>query len=194
MMPGMTRTQRDRIIMIVAGTCVVIVALWMLLVQSLNGTLVERQKKISAAQANLDHATSIIHRSGQIQEELDQKINNLRDIEDSMASGDVYSWAILTLNKFKAPYRVSIPSYSPAQLGPIGLLPDFPYSAATFSISGTALYHDFGRFLADFENNYPYMQVQNVELRPATGLNSDEPEKLEFRMEIVALVKVAGIK
>lgn len=194
MIPSLTKTQRDRIIMIAVGTVIVIVAMWMLLVQNLNGTLVERQKKITVAQENLDHATSLIRRSGQIQEELDQKLGKLREIEDSMASGDLYSWVILTLNKFKAPYRVSIPSYSPAQVGPVGVLPDFPYSAATFSISGTALYHDFGRFVADFENSYPYMQVQNLELRPTTGSGSDEPEKLEFRMEIVALVKSAGTK
>ena len=194
MMPSLTKTQRDRIIMIAVGTVIVIVAMWMLLVQSLNRTLVERQKKITVAQEKLDHATSLIRRSGQIQEELDQKLDKLREIEASMASGDLYSWVILTLNKFKAPYRVSIPSYSPAQVGAVGILPDFPYSAATFSISGTALYHDFGRFVADFENSYPYMQVQNLELRPTTGSGSDEPEKLEFRMEIVALVKSADTK
>lgn len=194
MMPKLTKTQRDHILMITAGTVIVIAVLWMLLVQSLNRTLEVRQKKIAMAQANLDRATSLIHRSGQIQEEYDRKRARLRDIEEGMASGDLYSWVILTLNKFKTPYRVSIPSYSPAQLGEVGVLPDFPYSAATFAISGTALYHDLGRFVADFENNFPYMRVQNLELRAATGAGADEPEKLEFKMEIVALVNAAGTK
>jgi hypothetical protein len=194
MMPSLTKTQRDRIVMIAAGTVIVVVALWILLVQGLNTTLAERQKRISTAQANLDRATSLIRRSGQIQEELDRKADKLREIEDGMASGDLYSWVILTLNKFKAPYKVSIPSYSPAQLGEVAVMPDFPYSAATFAISGTAFYHDFGRFVADFENDYPYMRVQNLELHPATGVGAEEPEKLEFRMEIVALVKSAGAK
>jgi len=194
MMPRLTKTQRDRIIMIAAATVVSIAALWMLLVQSLNTTLQDRQKKIAAAQANMDRATSLIRRSGQIQEELEQKRARLREIEDNMASGDLYSWVILTLNKFKAPYKVSIPSYSPAQLGEAALLPDFPYSAATYAISGTALYHDLGRFVADFENSFPQMRVENLELRPATGVGAGEPERLEFKMEIVALVKSAATR
>lgn len=194
MIRNLTRTQRDRILMITAGVAVVIFALWMGLVQGLNGTLEARQKKIVAAQGNLDRATGLIRRSSQIQDELEMKRTRLREIEDDMASGDLYSWVILTLNKFKAAYRVSIPNYSPAQMGEVGLLPDFPYSAATFAISGTTLYHDFGRFVADFENSHPYMRVQNLELHPATGPGADEPEKLEFKMEVVALVKSAGTK
>jgi Tfp pilus assembly protein PilO len=192
MTSSLTKTQRDRIIGIVVGTLVIVAALWFLLVQSLNATLAERQKKIAAAQANMDRAASLIRRSGQIQEELDGKTIKLREFEENMASGDLYSWVILTLNKFKVPYKVAIPSYSPAQLGEVGILPDFPYSAATYAISGTGLYHDIGRFVADFENNHPHLRVQNLELRPATGIGTEEPERLEFKMEIVALVKTGG--
>jgi hypothetical protein len=57
-------------------------------------------------------------------------------------------------------------------------------------LRGTALYRDFGRFIADFENKFPHMRVQNIEMEPAAqiaGANTD-PERLSFRLEIVALV------
>ena len=50
---------------------------------------------------------------------------------------------------------------------------------------------DFGKFVADFENAFPYMRIQNIELdpNPSSSANpSNEPEKLGFKMEIVALV------
>lgn len=194
MMPSLTKTQRDRIVAIVIGTVLVVVVLWIYLVGSLNATLADRQKKIATAQSNMERATSLIRRSGQIQEELNSKKARLQEFEENMASGDLYSWVILTLNKFKTPYKVAIPSYSPAQVGDVGILPDFPYKAATYTISGTGVYHEIGRFVADFENAYPHMRVQNLELRPPAVAGADEPEQLEFKMEIVALVKTKGTK
>jgi hypothetical protein len=71
----------------------------------------------------------------------------------------------------------------------------FPYRAAVFNVRGTAHYHDFGKFVADFENAYPYMRIQNFELEPSAASNStaqNDQEKLTFKMEIVALVNPAA--
>ncbi len=191
MMPKLTKAQRDKMILIGIVTVTVVAALWILLVGAQNKQLERSRAKIAAAQEKLDRATQLIRRGGQIQAELDSKSARLKEIEENMASGDLYSWVIMTLNKFKAPYKVSIPSYSPAQVGEVGVLPVFPYKAATFNISGTAFFHDFGQFLADLENTYPYMRVQNLDLRPAVGTGV-EPEQMEFKMEIVALVRPGG--
>ena len=75
------------------------------------------------------------------------------------------------------------------------MLPKFPYRAAAFNLRGTAFFHDFGAFVADFENTFPYMRIQNIELDPAStsaATSSDHSEKLSFRMEIVALVSPTG--
>ena len=67
----------------------------------------------------------------------------------------------------------------------------FPYKAAIFNVRGTAYYHDLGKFLADFENAFPYLRVQNLELEPAansSATTTGEAEKLAFKMEIVALI------
>ena len=66
-----------------------------------------------------------------------------------------------------------------------------------FNVRGTAYYHDFGRFVADFENTYPYMRIQNIDLEPAgasastsTGPagNAEDGERLAFKMEVITLV------
>jgi hypothetical protein len=105
--------------------------------------------------------------------------------------GDMYSWIILTVNTFKENYGVEIPQFSREVAAEVGMFAKFPYRAAVFHLRGTARYHEFGRFVADFENAFPYMRIQNIELDPsaASAANAqNDPERLAFRMEIVALV------
>jgi hypothetical protein len=84
---------------------------------------------------------------------------------------------------------VDIPQISPETVGPVGVFPEFPYQAATFKISGSGHYYDFGRFLRDFENQHPYIRVQNLDVEPDTSPNS---EKVNFRMDVVTLIKPAN--
>ena len=79
------------------------------------------------------------------------------------------------------------------------MLPQFPYEAAIFSVRGTAYYHQFGKFLADFENRFPYFRVQNLILGAGSGSESAAgsdatatrtgDEKLNFSMVVIALIK-----
>ena len=122
----------------------------------------------------------------------------LQSIEEGMASGDMYSWIIQTMRKFCAGRNVEIPQFSREVTGEVGILPRFPYRAATFTVRGSAYFHDLGQFIADFENSFPYIRVQNLELEPGgssaanststAGTQSTDSEKLSFKMEIVALV------
>ena len=67
---------------------------------------------------------------------------------------------------------------------------DRPVSTAT-----ARLYDQWGP-LADFENEFPYLQVRNISLVPASsslatgvdGAEETESEKLAFRMEIITLI------
>ena len=109
-----------------------------------------------------------------------------------MASGDLYSWVILTMNKFRAGHRVEIPQFSREQIRDVDLIPGFPYKSATFTVRGTAYYHDLGKFVADFENTYPYIRLVNLELDPVAAsassgakavANPEDQEKISFKME-----------
>ena len=127
----------------------------------------------------------------QIEAELAQGRKQLDAIEKTMATGDLYSWAINTIREFKAAHKVEIPQFSQID-GPkdMTMLAGFPYKQATLTIGGTAQFHDFGKFVSDFENQFPYIRVMNLSLEPSSSLlTSDSKEKLAFRMEIAALVK-----
>ncbi len=109
-----------------------------------------------------------------------------------MASGDLYDWMIQTLNKSKLSHAVDLPQISRETPCEAGTFSQFPYKAAAFIVGGTAFYHDFGRFLADFENQFPYLRVQNLELEPA-AVRGEDSEKLHFKMEFVTLVKPVSL-
>ena len=49
---------------------------------------------------------------------------------------------------------------------PVTLMSVSLYQQASVNVSGTAYYDDLGKFLADFENHFPYMRVQNLNLEP----------------------------
>lgn len=187
-MNRLSKQQRDRLIMIALGALGVLAIIWFGLIGPQRASLEVKQKKIATAEDKVEKAAQLIRRAEQIQEDLDIKQARLAAIEASMASGDLYSWIILNLNKFQAPFNVSISNYSRELLGEVGVFPVFPYAAATFTVNGSAYYHDFGRFIAEFENTFPYFRVQNIDLAPAAVAQGDSAEKLEFKMEIVALI------
>jgi len=69
----------------------------------------------------------------------------------------------------------------------MSLIPNFPYEQASITVAGRAHFHDFGRFVADFENQFPHIRVLNLDLDLDTV--STQPEMLSFKMDIVTLVK-----
>jgi hypothetical protein len=105
--------------------------------------------------------------------------------EGDIASGDIYAWTYDLISRFKKSYKVEIPSIGQPTMSDVDLLPLFPYKQLRVTITGTAYYHDFGKFIADFENTFPHIRVVNLVLDPA-GTDS---EKLAFRMDVIALVK-----
>jgi Tfp pilus assembly protein PilO len=108
-----------------------------------------------------------------------------------MATGDLLSWTINTLRQFKLAYKIDLAQFSQID-GPrdTSAIADFPYQQATLTVAGAGRYHDLGRFFADFENQFPYIRLQNLSIEPAPSSQaSEEKEKLSFRMDVVSLVK-----
>jgi hypothetical protein len=84
---------------------------------------------------------------------------------------------------------VDIPQIGKEAPCDVGVFPTFPYQAAAFGVRGKGYYHDIGKFVADFENSFPYMRIQNLELAPDGGAQAADDETIQFRMEIVTLIK-----
>jgi Tfp pilus assembly protein PilO len=190
-MKNLPKEKRDRLILVFLGTCAVLAGLYFGLISFQRKSLEAMTKRRDAQETKLKDGQRLANSVPQIQKNLDEVVGQLRAIEATMPSGDMYSWIILTVNTFKENYKVEIPQFSREVPSEVGMFPKFPYRAAIFNLRGTAHFHDFGRFVADFENTFPFMRIQNIELDPssdtAANLQTDE-EKLAFKMEIVTLV------
>lgn len=146
-----------------------------------------------AAEAKFKTVQDTIKHADQVQADLTASSQQLSEMEADIASGDLYSWTINLIRAFKAGYKIDIPQVSPvAGTTDVDLLPGFPYKQARFELSGTAHFHDLGRFLANFENQYPHLRVVNLTMEPNAGTTGDDVETISFRMELVALVKNAS--
>jgi hypothetical protein len=192
-MKNLPKEKRDKLVLLCIGTLVVMVGLYYGLITIQKQTLANTLKRQGEQDTKLSTAQRLTSQSGQIEKNLESATAKLKAIEATMPSGDIYSWSILTVNTFKEKYQVEIPQFSKEVPSEIGMYAKFPYRAATFSLRGTAFYHDFGRFLADFENTFPYMRIQNIELEPSSANSSANPadaEKLAFKMDVVTLVNV----
>jgi len=189
-MNSLSKEKRNQLILVVMLTCGALMALWFGLISFQQQSLsVLAQSKVSAEQ-KLEQVRQAIETADLIEVRLKEAQQRLAKVESSMASGDLYSWTIDTLRRFKLGYKVEIPQFSQID-GPkdMTMLAGFPYKQASMTISGTAFYADFGKFVADFENQFPYMRILNLSLEPLPALVGADKEKLAFRLELAALVK-----
>ncbi len=198
-MKHLPKEKRDRLILVALGTLASIAALYWGVVRVQRQTLVALAGKHNEEKNSVGNAQRLANSTAELHVNLEVVKEKLRVIESTMPSGDMYSWIILTINSFKenGGYKVDIPQFSREVAGEVGMIAKFPYRAAVFHVRGTAYFHDFGRFVADFENTFPYMRIQNIDLEPSGGsvasrdtssASADDAEKLSFRFEIVTLV------
>lgn len=188
------KEKRDQLVLVVLITVVALIGLGFGLIrfqyESLKRTRVAQEKAV----LKLDRMKQLMNRADQMEAELTTLSAKLKEMEKDLAtSGDVYAWALDLVRRFRLSYRVEVPGVSqpakePASLA-FALLPKFPYEQQYFTVTGSGYYHDIGKFVADFENQFPYFRLINLTLTPLSSLSNEEKEKLEFRMEVMVLVR-----
>jgi hypothetical protein len=197
-MKHLPKEKRDRLIMVTIVTIACLAGIWYGLIANQRKSIDRLAKDIAEQKMKVTNAERLVATAPELKKNQEMLQAKLQTIEEGMASGDMYSWIIQTMRKFCAGRNVEIPQFSREVPGEVGILPKFPYKAATFTLRGSAYFHDLGQFIADFENSFPYIRVQNLELDSgassaanATTTGTTQPtdgEKLSFKMEVVALV------
>lgn len=188
----LSATKRNQLIGVAVVTVGVIGALWYFIIGAQEVKLTEFKEKQADAAMQRKKIDAAVANAAKIEEELKTAAAKLAVIQQEMASGDLYSWMYTTIKNFKSAYRVDIPQFSTVETSENTLLYKFPYKQVKIAVNGNAYFHDFGKFLADLENRYPHIRVENLILEPASGADrSTDHEKLAFRMEIIALVNAA---
>jgi hypothetical protein len=188
-MTKLSKEKKMQLVLVAMVTVGVIGGLWFFLVGAQNERSGAITRKIVSVQQDSDKMQKVITSAGALKNGLGDATNHLARIEGAMPSGDLFSWIVSSLKQFNVPsYKVDMPQIGAPSVGGVGMLPDFPYNEATVYVSGTAYYYDLGKFIADMENHFPYLPVQNLSLEPGYGTTPEEHERLTFHMQIVILV------
>jgi len=184
-----------RLLILLMGAFVIASGLvWFFLVQGPRATLKKQRQARSEAQTSLDKSRKQMNDAARSKAALEASQRRLDDIESKMPAGDPYRWLVKAFGEFPAASHVSIANIEAPHVSESTIYPKVPYKAATFAVSGTGFYHEFGTFLAELENEFPHMRVRRLELTPAYPGESDaaEGEKLNFHVELTVLFKPAA--
>ena len=192
MIKNLSKEKRDQLILVLITTVALVLGIYLGLVKLQRRSLERIAKETAEQQVKVGNADRLVKSRVEFEKTLETNLEKLKTIEQDMASGDMYSWIIMTINRFRADRKIDIPQFSREVTTEVNILPKFPYKAALFNIRGTAHFHDLGRFIADFENTFPYIRIQNIDMESAGQTAASgapvESEKISFKMELVALI------
>lgn len=188
-MNKLSKEKRDKLILVIVGAVSLLGLIYFGLIRPQYDAISKIQTQTDTARNKLQTMEDAIKKTGVTVNELQDLTNALAHVENDIASGDTFAWTYDMIRNFKANYKtVEIPGIGQPVISDVDFLPGFPYKQVKVTVSGTAYYHDLGKFIADFENTYPHVRVANLALEPA-GAGGDNSEKLSFRMDILALMK-----
>ena len=192
-MKNLSADKRNRLILVIATTVMVLAALWFGLITWQEKHLTELADRKSEVQTRLDKVQQVVKNADLVDAELVESTKTLASLEENMTSGEPYIWMHNKMKVFRASYKVEIPQITGPEVKEVNLLAKFPYKQAAFVVGGTAFYHDLGKFLADFENQFPLFRIVNLDVQQAPLQADMDKEKLSFKMDVITLVKPGGI-
>ncbi len=201
-MNKITKDKRDKLLIIGVLTGLVVSVLYAMVISAQRGQIADLEDKIFRTRESLDKNARWIRQSATVQANASAVVQDLDAVHSQMSPLDKFKWFYNSVEKFRAGYsNVSLLDISrEPEIGEIGVLPKFPYPAATFGVKMHSTYHDFGKFISDFENNFPYMRIQGLraEIDPAqrlagasamSNVDADKRERLLFTFKVVTLIK-----
>jgi Tfp pilus assembly protein PilO len=186
--------KQQQMVMVGLVAAMLVVATYMLVISPQSAKMAENETVKTEYAEKKANADTMIANEEAFAADMESVKERLGAIEDQMAEGDIFLWFNLLLQKFKTKHKgkfdVEIPSVGREQRVRIGTIPEFPYEAAQFRVAGTGHFHDIGGYIMTFENEHPYIRVQNLTLDPGGADDvAEHPEILSFSMELVALIK-----
>jgi hypothetical protein len=173
-MNKLSKEKQTQLIGVIFGTIVALGLIYFFLIDGLNTSLHKAVKTTEETRANTDKAEKLLKNRAAIEQDLTRDRADLAAIQEGMAPGDKYAWFVPLLTKFADPYKdLAISKVDQEKIKEVEMLANFPYRAAVFHVVITTFYVDAGRFIADFDNRYPYFQIQNLEILPTTNPTED---------------------
>jgi Tfp pilus assembly protein PilO len=208
-MNKLSKEKRDKLLLIGMAAAITIGLWWTFVIGAQKDRLADYSTKIRSVRDKVDKAERLSRLEPVIEQNLQQARARLDLKQEMMApvAGQRY-WLLKLVDQFKKGYALDLLDISQPSEEELGLMPKFPYRAAIFGVKASAQYQEFGRFVADFENAYPFMEIRNIKLEPegnkggngavdnsgtpsAIPSSSHEPgtERLSIEFRIVTLIK-----
>lgn len=204
-MNKLPKEKRDKLILTILGAAGVAGILYTFVLGAQRDRLATLQAQILSVREKLSKAERLNRNGDGIELSLNQNRALIDVREESMApQGQYYYWFLKLLDQFRHESRFEtsfIVDITQPEFIEAGLLPQFPYKAASFGVRLNGHYQDIGKFVADLENRFPYFRVQNVRMSPqnagimtgpGTQLASGEAEtdgQLIAEVRVIALIK-----
>lgn len=190
-MSRLPKEQRDKLILTIVGTVFIAAGLYFGLISFQLDHLKTLKSKKDQDANKAKEVEDSIRNAKTIEANLGLKTQELSKAESDMASGDAYLWMVNLIRQFKLGYNVEISQFSAISKPEVGLYPKFAYNQVAINVGGSAYYHDLGKFIADFENHFPHIRIQQMTLEPP-GVPTGDRDKLNFRLQFVALMKAGA--
>jgi len=191
MMNKIPKEKRNKVILVWVMT-VAVVGAWAFMFLSWQlDSKHQANKELLNRQEQLRKMTALVRQNEAIKQSLAEAEQSLTSLESRMVNSDPYSWTLDTLTKFKQGYEIDLPQFGKPNETDNTLLPKFPYKQVALTVAGSAYFQDLGMFIADFENRFRFARILNLSMQPngTVGNGEREKEKLDFKMDVVFLVK-----
>ena len=167
--------------------------------------LSELETRIAATKSKLEKAEVLLRTADRIEQNLATNKVVIAERERTMApQGQYFYWFFKLIDQFRKDEKFDtgfIMDITQPEFVEAGLIPEFPYTAASFGLRLNGQYQDIGRFVAAVENAFPYFRVHGMRMSPP-GSGSDPSRqainpadksegKLVVELKIVTLVRPA---
>ena len=202
-MNKLSKEKRDKLILICIAIAGILGGLYTFVLGAQKEEFATLQTQITGAKSKVDKAEVLVRSSATIEARLAESKKLIDTRQEKMAPpGQYYYWFLKLIDQFRKDEKLDtgfIVDITQPEFVEGGLLPKFPYRAASFGLRLNGHYHDVGKFVAALENAFPYFRVQNIRIAPyGTGATATKQPvakldstdgKLTVELKIVTLVK-----
>lgn len=185
-----TPEKRRQIGLLAVGALAAMVFLYLTLVSYLQSALTDARMRLEVARRNLELTETGMRQADRTTAEKERNRYRLQNLEQTMASGDLFMWAVNGLRPLLERHNLPNPHFDPPQPASMPVPPAVPYGALDYYVDGWGSFSDLGSFLMDLENEHPFARLNSLSIQAsAPGLASARERQVNFRLSFSCLTQ-----
>lgn len=213
-MNKLRKEQKDKITGIAIGAVLISILLWYFLIGAQHASITKLGESSREIEDKVSKAEIRLKRARMIQADLEDLRGKLGAEESQLIPSEQVSgmkWLFDTIKSFidQGSYDVSLTRIADPDINKRYLiLPKMDYSAVSYTVELRGYFHELGKFIANFENQFPYMSIHRVQISPLATPSSGgaaasevaddissaaEREKLTAILRVTLVFKPAGV-